>query len=345
MVGRVVHVRSPFTAVAGDAVRALLRDAWGMDVLRLDDVLEGGGAYHWSVDTADGGRWFVTCDDLAVKPWLGGDHDIVFHRLTDAYRTALELRRRGLGFVVAPIASRSGTPAARLDERHSLTVFEHVHGTPGRWGRPLLARHGTELVELLASIHGQTDATPALAPRHLEVPDRAAFEHALTLMDQPWDAGPLAHDARELLRRNLDVVTSSLADLDAAAEMANAMARRVVLTHGEPHAGNLIWTPTGLRLVDWDTVAMAPPERDLWMITHVDPTAAARYQRLTGTLLDEDLLSAHRLLWAIADIASFTTQLHRPHLGNVDDRRALVALRLLLEGDEPAPFIAPPPPT
>src|SRR6478735_5971150 len=46
-VGRVVHVRSPSTAVAGDAVGALLRDAWGLDVVRLDDVLEGGGAYHW----------------------------------------------------------------------------------------------------------------------------------------------------------------------------------------------------------------------------------------------------------------------------------------------------------
>ena len=68
-------------------------------------------------------------------------------------------------------------------------------------------------------------------------------------------------------------------------------------------------------------------------------------ERLTGTVLDEDLLVAHRLLWAIADIASFTTQLHRPHLGNVDDRRALVALRLLLEGDEPAPFLTPAAPT
>ncbi len=313
-----------------------------MDVVRLDDVLEGGGAYHWSVATADGHRWFLTCDDLAVKPWLGDDVDIVFQRLTDAYRTALELRRRGLGFVVAPIASRSGPPAARLDERHSLAVFEHVDGTPGRWGRPLVAPEGTELVELLASLHGHTDATPARAARHLEVPDRSAFEHALTLLDQPWDAGPLAPDARELLRRNLDVITSSLADLDAAADVANAMTRRVVLTHGEPHPGNLIWTRDGLRLVDWDTVAMAPPERDLWMLTHVDPTAAARYERLTGTPLDVDLLVAHRLLWTIADVASFTIQLQGPHLGNVDDRRALVALRQLLEGDEPAPFTASP---
>jgi hypothetical protein len=77
------------------------------------------------------------------------------------------------------------------------------------------------------------------------------------------------------------------------------------------------------------------------MITHVDPTAAARYRQLTGTTLDEDLLVAHRLLWALTDVASFTSRLHHPHPGNVDDQRALAALRLILEADEPAPYVTP----
>jgi hypothetical protein len=79
------------------------------------------------------------------------------------------------------------------------------------------------------------------------------------------------------------------------------------------------------------------------MIAGVDATAAARYQRRTGTRLDDDLLAAHRLLWALTDVASFTTHLRGPHAGNVDDRRAAVALRLLLEGDEPLPFGPPVP--
>jgi hypothetical protein len=51
-------------SAAGDVVGALLRDAWGMDVVRLDDVSEGGGADQWAADAADRSRWFVTCDDL-----------------------------------------------------------------------------------------------------------------------------------------------------------------------------------------------------------------------------------------------------------------------------------------
>ena len=210
-------MRSPFTAVAGDAVRALLRDAWGMDVVRLDDVLEGGGAHHWSADTADGGRRFVTCDDLAIKPWLGDDHDMVFRRLTAAYRTALELRRRGLGFVVAPIASRSGAPTARLDERHSLTVFEHVGGDPGRWGQRLRAR-ATRPSWSTCWRRSTASATPPppWRPARSSSPTERRSSTRSRLLDEPWDAGPLAHDAREVLRRNLDVVTSSLAELDTA---------------------------------------------------------------------------------------------------------------------------------
>ena len=39
-----------------------------------------------------------------------------------------------------------------------------------------------------------------------------------------------------------------------------------VVTHGEPHPVNVMQTDAGRVLIDWDTVAIAPPERDLWMV-------------------------------------------------------------------------------
>jgi len=73
-------------------------------------------------------------------------------------------------------------------------------------------------------------------------------------------------------------VLAALAELDDTAVAAAAMRRRVLLTHGEPHRGNLIWTPNGLRLLDWDTVAVGFPERDLWMVnpTRRPPPATRR---------------------------------------------------------------------
>ncbi len=53
--------------------------------------------------------------------------------------------------------------------------------------------------------------------------------------------------------------------LDAYASLARHVASRqdrLVITHGEPHGGNVMTMSSGLVLVDWDTVLLAPPERD-----------------------------------------------------------------------------------
>jgi spectinomycin phosphotransferase len=45
----------------------------------------------------------------------------------------------------------------------------------------------------------------------------------------------------------------------------------VVVTHGEPHPGNILRAAGGLYLIDWDTVGLALPERDLWMVAVTMP--------------------------------------------------------------------------
>jgi spectinomycin phosphotransferase len=97
-------------------------------------------------------------------------------------------------------------------------------------------------------------------------------------------------------------------------------------------------TGEGLALIDWDTVALAPPERDLWMLAEADPALVTRYEHLTGVEADADALRAHRLLWALDDLAAFTAQLRRPHGRDADAERALTAVRDILSGREPAPY-------
>ncbi len=38
------------------------------------------------------------------------------------------------------------------------------------------------------------------------------------------------------------------------------------VTRGEPHGGNIMRVGRELLFIAWDTVALAPPERDLWML-------------------------------------------------------------------------------
>jgi spectinomycin phosphotransferase len=112
----------------------------------------------------------------------------------------------------------------------------------------------------------------------------------------------------------------------------------LVLTHGELHPGNIMRTSRGLALLDWDTVALARPERDLWMLAEADPTLVTRYEALTGAVLDADALAAHRLLWALDDLAAFTAQLRRPHGPDPDAERAITAVRDILSRREPSPY-------
>jgi spectinomycin phosphotransferase len=110
---------------------------------------------------------------------------------------------------------------------------------------------------------------------------------------------------REQLRR-------LLADYD---ELTREIGTGWVVTHGEPHPGNVIRTKDGPRLVDWDTVRLGPPERDLWMVIDGDTPAYAYF----------------RLRWRLADVAEFIRDLRAPHADTEDTAAAWRFLRECLE--------------
>ena len=97
-------------------------------------------------------------------------------------------------------------------------------------------------------------------------------------------------------------------------------------------------------MVDWDTVALATPERDLWMLAD-DESVIADYQRLTELAVDRRALTAHRLMWSLTDLAAYTLQLYNDHEEGADSDRALAAVRSILGGEPPTPYgcVSPPP--
>jgi spectinomycin phosphotransferase len=97
---------------------------------------------------------------------------------------------------------------------------------------------------------------------------------------------------------------------------------RFVLTHGEPHVGNTIDTDDGVALIDWDTLLVAPPERDLWSLAVEDPGVLDGYRGLTGRDVDPDGLRLYRLRWDLAEICLYVTQFRRHHQNSADAREA-----------------------
>jgi hypothetical protein len=77
-------VRGQFEHVQESVITDVIADGWGLRIDEFRYFPEGAGAYHWIAHTDDGRRWFVTCDDLQTKPWLGSDCDAVFEGLLAA---------------------------------------------------------------------------------------------------------------------------------------------------------------------------------------------------------------------------------------------------------------------
>ncbi|WP_206068372.1 aminoglycoside phosphotransferase family protein [Nonomuraea composti] len=287
--------------------------AWGIEAATLNHAPVGFGDHHWIATGAGGRRWFVTVADARLRS---------YDELGRAMETAAALREEaGLGFVVAPLRAFDGATLRRLDgDRYAMSVFPYEEGTAGEFGDELPDADRGRLIDLLAELH--TTPPPRTTPaRPVELPGRAALEQALADTTLPWLGGPYSEPAQDLLASHAGTVRRRLAELDRLA----ARPGEPVLTHGEPHAGNVLRDGARLLLIDWDTVGTAAPERDLWLAAR-DEEDLARYTKATGRAVDRDLLALYRLRWALNDVAEFVAWFRAPHGRTADAEQSWDAL-------------------
>ena len=69
-------------------------------------------------------------------------------------------------------------------------------------------------------------------------------------------------------------------------------------------------------LIDWDTIQIAPRERDLWELA---PEALAAYSHATHAPVDHDRLRLYEAWYALAEIAVYTVVFRTPHTGDAND--------------------------
>jgi spectinomycin phosphotransferase len=328
-----IDVRTPPADLDTAVVVAAAASGWRLQLSGLRYVALGGGSHHWTATTQQGVTYFLTVDDLLDKPWLGSDAESAFRGLQGTFGTARDLRKRGgLTFVLAPVPSADGQVVHRLTSRYSLTVFPFVPGRSGRWGDDLDAADRDRILRMVAELHNATPSVRTLARRRDgELYDRADLEKALGELDRPWDGGPFSESARQALAVQESVVTYWLAEFGRLAAYVASRDAEVVITHGEPHGGNVMRVGSDLLLIDWDTVALAPPERDLWMLDDGTPTALTAYSQATGRTADADTLSYYRLAWRLADLVGCIRVLTSAHQRDGNTERAWASMQLILD--------------
>lgn len=292
---------------------------WGVRAVAITHVPLGFGDHHWSATDAVGRRWFLTLADLEHKTFLGQDPHAVLDRLEGAMDTATRLHDdAGLGFVVAPLRSLSGATVHTLGARYALSVFPHVEGVSGEFGQVLEPVRRDRVLDTLAALHR---CRPPETARRLPIALEGA-EHLAALARDPrrlGDHGPLSGAVTELLDEYGAALRARLTEFEDRA--ASVDLARAVTTHGEPHPGNLLWHEDRPLLVDWDTVGVAVPERDLWPVTD-DPDALARYAEASGHVPDPDLLDLYRVRWDLRDVVEFVDLFGSEHRSTPDTEQA-----------------------
>ena len=315
---------TPPDGLSADALVRVLGDGWGVAVASIDYRAVGWGSHHWEVGDADGGRWFLTVDDLDQKRQsMSEPQGAAFGRLRAALATARGLRDSGATYVVAPIPARSGEPLLRTDGRFGVALYPYVDGQSYSWGDFSAPAHRRGVLDLVVALH----TAPTSARRHsmaedFAVPLRAELEPVSDHDRTGREDGPYASLTSALLIEHAEKIRRLLLRHDELVEPIRRGPARMVLTHGEPHPGNTMRTDAGWVLIDWDTVLIAPPERDLWILDPGDGTIIGAYADATGTTALPTMIELYRIRWDLADLAAYVSRFRAPHSGSLDDEKS-----------------------
>lgn len=279
------------------AVLAVVRDRWLPDADQVVHLPVGFGGWHWQARAAGRPVLFVTLDRLGIHHTAG--------TLEAVYAGAAELAERGLDFVV---------PSLPGPERRFTTTFGPDAISATRWhdgssgDGSFDAEQARETAVMLTRLHAEEP--PAGLPRWhpLVGPDLPELLAARTLT--PWVSGPHGETARHAIREHLDDIARWTADylrLAASTDPATWVA-----THGEPHTRNQLATDHGTLLIDWESLRLAPRERDL------------RWLKGEG---ERALVEMFDLEWRLDEIFQYADWFEEPHAGTDSDRVALDGLR------------------
>jgi spectinomycin phosphotransferase len=324
-------VRDKPPGVSERELRHALNVGWQIEAVATQYAPVGGGSYHWVVRDSLDRKWFATVDDLDDKAWLGDTRATAAQGLIAAMDAAFALRHQaGLRFVVAPIPALGGATVLPLGPKYTVAVFPFVNGATGRFSETPSASERDQLVDMLAALHRSTAVVARASRWKVGVPGRGDIETALRESGQTWHGGPFSEPARALITEKAGHIRRLLDTFDELAAHSAGLAQ--VITHGEPHPANVIRAGSDAMLIDWDTVALAPPERDLWMVVSDSGEEARRYTKATGREIDPKALALYRIRWALDDMAFDVRRFRARHRRNAGSEQAWETLKSTLAG-------------
>ena len=294
---------------------------------------------------------------------LGNDMNTAVYRVVadDARPYFLKLRRgafdeitvaiprllsdQGMAQIIAPIPTNTGRLWARMDA-FALILSPFVTGQ-NAFEVAVSDRQRMEIGAALKRIH--TLALPETLreriPRETYAPVwRDLVRDFQARAEDTAFVDPVAAQLTALLRAKRAIVDALVLRAEQLAAQLQTRPLEYVLCHADIHAWNLLIDANAtLYIVDWDTLILAPKERDLMFVgaglDKLWPSAreeALFYQGYGATEIDPTALAYYRYERIVEDIAAYCQQLLLTDQGG-DDRAE--GLRQLVGQFEPGAVI------
>ena len=282
---------------------------------------------------------------------LGADQNTAVYRVVahDGTPCFLKLRRgdfdeisvalprllsdQGMAEIIAPLATTTGKLWAHL-AGFTVILYPFVEGQ-NAYEIDLSDRHWRDFGAVLKRLH--TAAVPPALMEHIKREAyvarwRESVKRFMAAADDSAFDDPIARQVVVLLQARRDQILGLVARAEQLAELLQARPPELVVCHADIHAGNILIDTSGvLYLVDWDTVILAPKERDLMFVgaglfgarRSPQDEEALFYQGYDRTQIDYTALAYYRYERIIQDIAEYCAQLLLTNAGGDDREQSL----------------------
>jgi spectinomycin phosphotransferase len=291
----------------------VIRSRWAPGIDRLEHLPIGFGAHHWAAREQGVRKLFVTYDVLPSHHTAAS--------LEGAYAAAADLAHQGLEFVLAPLPSGSGTYTVAMPGG-AVSITPWQDGTSGDGPHRDLGAAAASAGRL-ARLHAT--ATSVAVPRWTPLVEPDLADRLDELTADTWASGPYGERTRTAVRERLDDLARWTARYH---DLVNVMDESAwVLTHGEPHTRNELHTSDGVLLVDWESLQLAPRERDFATLLESGPAWYPAYGGAgSGWTPDWEMAELFDLQWRLSEVAGYAEWFAAPHTGNENDRISLGGL-------------------
>lgn len=307
--------------IQNSEIIACLRDEYGLNISEISFLPIGAdmNTAVFRADTDDGAAYFVK-----LRGGLFDEMTIIVPKL---------LHEQRMPSIIAPLSTRTQELWADLG-KYKVAVFPFIEGRDG-YETDLLDRHWVELGLAFKALHTAqlpTTITNRIQQEQYSDKWRQLVRQFLVRVEEgPFVDGVAAELAAFLKSRNQEI----RALVQRAEDLAGVMqtqATPLVLCHADIHAGNVfIANDQHLYLVDWDTLTMAPKERDLMYVgggQFVNARSAEEEERLFyqgygQTEANPVGLAYYRYERIVQDIAAYCEQLLLSDEGGEDRPNSL----------------------